>query len=415
MSMASTEDINFDNEDEEINPWLLMLSYENELWDDEGITPDLTVERLWNSCIRDYLDTEQKDYVLSTKLFDESQFTPLSEAEASMLAKMFCVSSPEHFPFDFSKADLTNLNFRHGLNLERLVFIDIDLTNSTFDKESSLSRIIVLGDLSMNDCEFNSKIHFYKTIVRRSLQAEYVMFNDDVDFSKSVVGGDFSMNNSTFKSEVDFTDMKIRDRIFFVNTVFKDSTFFNGIEFGEMPPLFYAAQIHEDTDFLDISWPKVGRGSSKESAGQYVRAYEALKRKMGEQRKFRTEHLFLQLEMQSQEIADGFFGSLPSRFFRLLSDYGWSYLRPIIVLISIWLFGLLDVSSGLDSCKLKNLSLSFSNLFPFFGLSRQLLPDETKALDKYPILELFAGFQMIVGTVLLFLLLLAFRNRFRMK
>jgi hypothetical protein len=136
--------------------------------------------------------------------------------------------------------------------------------------------------------------------------------------------------------------------------------------------------------------------------------------------------MFLQLEMKSQERAEGFIQSLPSRLFRYFSDYGWSYVRPVVALIIVWAaagsyFAASKcgdaLSHGADSysCWLEAFALSFANLFAFLGIGRTLLPDEIAELDGVWWAEAVAGMQMIVGPILIFFVLLAFRNRFRMK
>ena len=60
-------------------------------------------------------------------------------------------------------------------------------------------------------------------------------------------------------------------------------------------------------------------------------------------------------------------------------------------------------------------AISFSNAHVFFGLNRGFLQDAIKDWAGVPFFNLIGGGQTVVGTVLLFFLLLTIRNRFRMR
>jgi len=67
-----------------------------------------------------------------------------------------------------------------------------------------------------------------------------------------------------------------------------------------------------------------------------------------------------------------------------------------------------DVASRLSS-----LGLSFANMFSFLGLQKTFVEGELKAMDGW--FQTLAGFQTVMGFVLLFFLGLGLRNRFRLK
>ena len=129
--------------------------------------------------------------------------------------------------------------------------------------------------------------------------------------------------------------------------------------------------------------------------------------------------------MKCQEAIDGFPTAIPSRFFCILSDYGWSYWRPLVALGLAFYVGWLllagsvcqsEVGIGLvPECSRSMLPVSFSNLFSFLGLSKSILSDEFALLAPHPWAEVIATIQMIFGPIILFFFFLALRNRFRMK
>ena len=122
---------------------------------------------------------------------------------------------------------------------------------------------------------------------------------------------------------------------------------------------------------------------------------------------------------------------LASRAFRILSDYGWSVERPAAALAIAWAVGalLLLIAEWADYClgswpapetttpeflgPGQAMGLSFSNLFAFLGLGWHIMRDELASLTA--VSEIVAVAQMVAGPVLLFLLALGLRNRFRIK
>ena len=49
---------------------------------------------------------------------------------------------------------------------------------------------------------------------------------------------------------------------------------------------------------------------------------------MDSQKKTHDEQMFHRLELGCREVEEGFWDSIPSRLYRLVSDYGWSFMRP---------------------------------------------------------------------------------------
>ncbi|WP_282129713.1 hypothetical protein, partial [Roseobacter litoralis] len=110
--------------------------------------------------------------------------------------------------------------------------------------------------------------------------------------------------------------------------------------------------------------------------------------------------------------------SIGSTLFRWLSNYGWSINHPIFALAVAWVCGALAIylfeSGSSDSLSVgKCLGLSLSNLFSFLGLGSNVFLDELAVLS--PMSELTVGLQAFVGPIVLFFVLLAFRNRMRVS
>ncbi len=172
-------------------------------------------------------------------------------------------------------------------------------------------------------------------------------------------------------------------------------------------------------------WPQVPTG--RELARYHLRAYERLKLLMSDQKKHADEQMFLRRELACREMMEkspvlrwGY------RLFRLSCDSGWNPVRPAALLFWAWYGGWLAIwGSQVLGCDMAGIcveggrlgvfqtaTLSFSNLFGVLGIGRYFMAEELASLNAAS--EVVSGAQMIAGPVLLFLMALALRNRFRL-
>lgn len=147
---------------------------------------------------------------------------------------------------------------------------------------------------------------------------------------------------------------------------------------------------------------------------------------MDNQKKYDEEQFFLTKGFRCKEVEEGFPANFVSKAYGLVSGYGTSLLRPALGLGVLWALGWLLLAPlvclnnaepvGMQtSCGMGMGFVSFSNLFGFLALWRGILEDEVALLSCSGWAEAVAGVQMVVGPVLIFLLLLGMRNRFRMR
>ncbi|MFK7942674.1 MAG: pentapeptide repeat-containing protein [Paracoccaceae bacterium] len=241
----------------------------------------------------------------------------------------------------------------------------------------------------------------------------------DATFSRYA---DFS--DATFSGDADFSDAKFKSKTVFANVTFQPPR--------ASPPQFYNAELHEDTSWERITtWPLPGPGHD---ASDFVRAYEKLKLLMDDKNKLYSEHMFHRLELQSRQIAEpNTLATRASRLFGWVSDYGWSISRPATGLFVLALFGWMVIflnqalTYGADViCKtvdgqtvpgalmpLESVKLSISNIFGFLGFARTFMRDTLGCLT--PLSEIVSMAQSFLGVIFLFLMVLALRNRFRIK
>jgi len=202
-------------------------------------------------------------------------------------------------------------------------------------------------------------------------------------------------------------------------TSFKQATF--EIE----PPQFFGAKLHEGTIWRGVTWPLAPRDAAH--AGLFVDAYERLKLEMDRLKKHEDELDFFARELQSRRVLHGDW-KLGTTFplyrpafglwigaYGLASDFGRSHVRPLWGLLVTAVAGALVFWPHLGWFKIKKaLGLSLANTFGVLGFRKDFIsPQLVEALPS--LLKLVAAAQTVIGAVLLFLLGLALRNRFRMK
>jgi hypothetical protein len=190
----------------------------------------------------------------------------------------------------------------------------------------------------------------------------------------------------------------------------KGETSFEGATFDKEPPKFFDAELHQGTVWRGVKWPPLPE--TKDKAGAFLDAYACLKLEMDRLKKHEDELDFFAREMQSRRVWLGPWRSLPIALYELLSNYGRSYVRPLVALfvvaaIGAGAFWYFDARTYEEA-----LGLSATNTLNVFGFRR----DFNLSIDT-PLtwLKVFAALQTILGTILLFLIGLAIRNKFRMK
>ncbi len=117
----------------------------------------------------------------------------------------------------------------------------------------------------------------------------------------------------------------------------------------------------------------------------------------------------------------GFWERLPFRLYDWFSAYGYSIGRPVGWLMGLWvvsayaffLYKAKGVPLAYVATLFRSLGLSFANMFSFLGLQRTFFEAELRGMGGA--FQTLAGFQTVMGFVLLFFLGLGLRNRFRLK
>jgi len=244
------------------------------------------------------------------------------------------------------------------------------------------------------------------------------IFRAKAHFNKGAFSGNAKFSCAEFLGKPDFTACE-----------FKSYTWFAGTKFLSHAPDFRDAKLREAMEWHDARWP--GLPKDKEAAQQQVYAFERLKAEMERLKKHEDEQFFFAKELRARRAslwfkwrdrnrelgkrANSAFGWLMNWAYATFSGYGLSIGRPLFWLITLFVSAdIFATTASLDNGPMtlrQAAEFSFTNLFPF--LPNKAGDDIIKHLAIWT--KYIGDLQSFLGVILLFLLGLALRNRFRMK
>ncbi len=207
--------------------------------------------------------------------------------------------------------------------------------------------------------------------------------------------------------------------IYFINSEFTAKTSFADAHFISEAPDFRGAKLHEATEWHGVDWPSAP--PNKTNAQNQVYIYERLKQEMERLKKHEDEQFFFRKELRARRELASFWSvaRLLNFLYEVLSDYGQSTSRPLFWMLGIFLivsaiFAWAPDITGTSMTILHAANLSFSNIFMIFPIHKTTMtPDVYTTLSR--IAKIIVLVESFFGTLLLFLLGLALRNRFRMR
>lgn len=327
---------------------------------------------------------------------------------------------------------------RHGV----VSFADSVFCNTVYFKGTEFPRIS-----RFDKAEFLSAGYFQDAIFGNNSERCVVLFNNvkiesESNFSNATFNGSVGFKKVEFNDGANFKKTKFFNNAHFNNSIFNGRTTFRGATFGQ-PPRFFEAEVHEDANFNGIDWHQAERSYSKpktryvtrdeitERAENAVLAWERLALIMSKQEKPWERHEFFRLKMRAKRHAEGLsISSSANWLFDKLSDYGWGIRRSFtwwfghIVLFGVILTVTADYqiheNGGQSDWRIprNGFLVSLSNSLSFLrlqgGYLNSYFEDLKTNLDHVMWLFSTVGtIQAILGPILLFLVLLTLRNRFR--
>ena len=311
----------------------------------------------------------------------------------------------------------------------------IDPKTST-EPGTGFGKAVFKGETRFEDATFHGPSWF-----------EDATFQDSTSFKNTTFTGSASFERATFSRKVGFSKADFRKLINFNNAHFEATTSFDCTMFTQ-PPRFFETQLHEDTDFGGVDWSRpethYAPGWWKSIAAWWrtpsvppdiddaIRAWDRLALIMSKLEKHPERHTFYRLRMRAQRWKDG--GgllALANGMFDWSSDYGWSVPRALLIWFCHLFFGaavlFFDTSSAFrcsawqwDHAMYGSALTSFANAHAFLGLASDggYLYSARESLQVCNpdgwIRSAVGTVQAVVGPIILFLVFLTLRNRFRL-
>lgn len=312
----------------------------------------------------------------------------------------------------------------------------------------------LFGGVGFRNSNFTEEVQFQGATFGVRTHFEGAKLKGRADFTAARFEEYAEFQRAEFDNMTNFSSAKFRKEVRFHDAIFRSTTDFHNAEFLQ-PPKFFGTDLHEDTSFHGISWRRAERcyaaswwsrmssiwskvasrsseqntGSDTVDAGSAIQAWDRLALMMSKLEKLPERHEFYRLRMRAQRRRDGLgVLALMNWLFDVLCDYGWSVRRALfwwflhLVGVGLFIFTHANHSdSNIVRVLLDSLAVSFSNAHVFFGLTskggylyeaRQRLAG---LIEDASVLSILGTIQTVVGPILLFLLLLTLRNRFRLR
>jgi uncharacterized protein YjbI with pentapeptide repeats len=295
------------------------------------------------------------------------------------------------------------------------------------------------GNANFHNVTFNEFARFFEVTFCEDARFTGVEFRMDASFSRVTFGGDAMFKEATYSKGSDFQRATFNRQANFTSSTFgadggeqfvtfADCQFdkplnFRGAKFLAQYPVFSGA-ITADRNIFTAKrdhWPNKTTQDPEEARESCA----AIRHMLDKQGLPDEAHFFYRREMGFAGQIGWYWQRLPYRLYGALSDYGHSIRLPVEWLAALIVTGWVIFSFWLALCQpagaatrwhqplVEGLSLSIANTLPFLGLMRSMHPH---FYERAPALIDFLSIaQSLAGIILLFLLGLGLRTRFRMR
>ena len=370
--------------EESDNPWVKLI-----LWAHEDSVRG--TER-WNGFIK-YLVEERLDT-------DSAAFKsalPLS-GEALEHAKNFFPNNA-----DFKKDQLV-----------------ITIENHIFSEELNFNGAIFAQPISFTNCRFKRSVNFYKANFERAARFSGSKFLETVDFG-----------NAQFRVAALFERVTFCGKIIFYWSENESNLLanFRKAIFKKMTPVFHGRNFHPAWDFHGVTWPKIPKRNGDKKTQDtiedtllyHITSYEYIctqAENIG-QLELRKEMIRQELACRA-ELAEPSFERYLRKAYGWICDHGTSIGRPAFALLCIWGF----TFAAWRGWAAQEAAVTTWDVFyhtggrmvPFVGGHAYVEEHTLKALRAAPhVLHFLSAMAAILSPLLLFLMALALRLKFRMS
>ena len=370
--------------EESDNPWVKLI-----LWAHEDSVRG--TER-WNGFIK-YLVEERLDT-------DSAAFKsalPLS-GEALEHAKNFFPNNA-----DFKKDQLV-----------------ITIENHIFSEELNFNGAIFAQPISFTNCRFKRSVNFYKANFERAARFSGSKFLETVDFG-----------NAQFRVAALFERVTFCGKIIFYWSENESNLLanFRKAIFKKMTPVFHGRNFHPAWDFHGVTWPKIPKRNGDKKTQDtiedtllyHITSYEYIctqAENIG-QLELRKEMIRQELACRA-ELAEPSFERYLRKAYGWICDHGTSIGRPALALLCIWVFTFLAWRGwAAQEAAVTTWDVLYhtgGRMVPFVGGHAYVEEHTLKALRAAPhVLHFLSAMAAILSPLLLFLMALALRLKFRMS
>ncbi len=392
----------------------------------------------WNRWIAPALSDEQHAELIN-KGFDASELVPLSEEEQTEFLKVYAERTNAELPnpkkegisfrdvlfeqpisfrgFVFPMAPFTRAEFHSKADFRKAAFFGLAIfDDATFCSVAYFTEAYFYPGAFFNRVTFSGFADFNKTAFFESTLFYEAAFSSTAYFKGTVFLNDVFFKGATFSGETTFGGAEFSGVADFGSCEFKSQTWFSRANFKSRVPVFYDTKLREGTDWGLSKWPQAPKDT--EDAGAQVFAYGRLKAEMDRLNRPLDAQFFFARELRAhRELEKRYSPQRVLNFaYQILGMYGTSAELPMFWLLVLFLLGfgffaLVPVYKGAPLGYDEAAGVSFTNLISFLPYK----PNKDIIEGLSPIAKIIGNLQSLLGVILLFLLGLALRNRFRMK
>lgn len=430
------------------NPWYLLATLYGELGN--GRWPDTKLvdrnRRAWNRWAAKAILTSSE--LENLRAWGTEPDEPFSASDYEDFVRDYknrandpnAIPPDPHQLIDFSGTDFgRHASFKKYLfpsctRFSRSAFRnDVDFSNAIFrgtpagDNAVSFFKVNFIGNASFASAKFLKKSDFKNAKFQGRLLFSSAAFADFADFTNAEYLDVCSFQRArflssscfrkaNFSSDAVFTKALFNEQCDFVGCDFKSPAFFDEVRFHRCAPDFRDASLCEATVWHDTVWPACP--IDRPTALQQVYAYERLKAEMERLKKHADEQYFFAKELRARRQLEK---RLSARWilnwaYEIFGGFGQSIEWPLFWLVACFAIGA-DMLALIPTTRSASLDyhvaegLSLSNIFSILPYK----PDNSITEHLSTFAKIVSDLQSVIGLILLFLLGLALRNRFRMK
>jgi uncharacterized protein YjbI with pentapeptide repeats len=336
---------------------------------------------------------------------------------------------PRFFASKFaSKASFGGCYFTHGCS-----FAHAEFMQSARFSDSTFGPIV-----SFHSAKFHTSSDFRRTKFCGEAIFQLAKFEGICSFSESIFKkvADFSglkdgVSGEYFGEHVDFSGATFDAVVIFDNRLFRHGGDFSYAVFKSVPQ-FYNSTFHENIKFYNAIFEVFSERNLKNydefQLYDVARAVRVLTLKCRALNAYDDEMRFFSYEMRAKEYLEKGLNKVAIKAYRIFSNFGVSIARPFIALFCAFLCGglyncLWWLIAGVRSCSCIEygvadvLAFTAVSSLPFVGQTK-LATDGFQCLvnQQYmPVIYSMSVLQGLISTLLIFLIGLGVRNKFRIK